>query len=466
MTAEKNISVNHIELETIKEVYFIGIGGIGMSALARYFNSIGKDVHGYDKTQTELTNSLESEGINIHFEDNVSQIPESIKTMDKTNVLVVYTPAIPNSHQELKYLKNNAFTILKRSQALGIIVSNTKGLAVAGTHGKTTTSSILAHILKEYNEPISAFLGGIASNFNSNFIHEKGAITSVVEADEYDRSFLTLHPWGAIITSTDADHLDIYGEKDALLQSFKEFINQTSDALIVNERISGQLSYSGNATFRTYGWNSSADYQITSRTLENGSFKLNIKTPSGHFEDIVFPMAGKHNCENALAALALASEYGLNTKKLAAGLESFQGIKRRFETLVNTSDHVYIDDYAHHPTELDAAISAAKELHPLRRLVGIFQPHLYSRTRDFATKFAKSLSNLDQLILLDIYPARELPIPGVTSEWLLEKVTTEKLLLSKAESIKWVKENQPSLLLTLGAGDIDQLIQPIKQILS
>lgn len=471
MTTEKKISFSDIKLDAIKAVYFIGIGGIGMSALARYFNRIGKKVSGYDKTATPLTQKLEKEGIYIHFEDQEQSIPVGFLSIDLKNTLVIYTPAIPADHLGYNYLMSAGYTILKRSEALGIITTNTRGLAVAGTHGKTTTSSILAHIVHEYGEPVSAFLGGIATNFNSNFIHENGAKITVVEADEYDRSFLTLHPTAAIITSTDADHLDIYGEKDELLKSFRLFAEQVSEVLLLHEDISEGLL--NNKVFQrspkkklTYGWSSKANYQITSRILKEGVYIMNIKTPYGELLDISFPMAGKHNSENALAALSLAAESGLEINKLALGLASFKGIRRRFETHVNTQENVYIDDYAHHPTELNAAIAAARELYPSKKLTGIFQPHLFSRTKDFITEFATSLSALDEVILLDIYAAREAPIEGVNSARLLEKISTQKKLLSKEETLIWVNSEKPALLMTLGAGDIDQLVNPIKQALS
>tara|TARA_B100000768_G_C11284815_1_gene381666 strand:+ start:5105 stop:6523 length:1419 start_codon:yes stop_codon:yes gene_type:complete len=468
---EKNISLSNIELAAIEAVYFLGIGGIGMSALARYFNRIGKKVFGYDNTATPLTKKLEAEGIHIHFEDQVKLIPSNFLDIYQENALVVYTPAIPLTHKELNYFKSTGHKVLKRAQALGVITENTHSLAVAGTHGKTTTSSILAHLIHAHGEPISAFLGGVASNFESNFVHEEGAKITVVEADEYDRSFLTLHPTGAIITSTDADHLDIYGEEGELLKSFRMFAEQVSNVLLLHENIAEGLTQNkalqrSPDKILTYGWNKEADYQITSRVHRKGSYVMDLKTPHGELLNIVFPMAGKHNTENALAALALAAESGLNINRLAEGLASFKGIKRRFETLVNTSDHIYIDDYAHHPTELNAAIAAAKELYQNKKITGIFQPHLFSRTKDFADEFAASLSKLDQVILLDIYPARELPLNGVTSAWLLEKISTKKKLLSKEETLNWVKSEKPELLMTLGAGDIDQLVNPIKKALS
>ncbi|MFK7758119.1 MAG: UDP-N-acetylmuramate--L-alanine ligase [Flavobacteriales bacterium] len=466
MTAERNISATDIRLSEITHIYFIGIGGIGMSALARYFKQIGKTVSGYDKTETALTKALISEGIPINYSDNVKALPSELIETDLSHALVIFTPAVPSTHTQLNHLRTLGFSTVKRSVALGLIVSNSKGLAVAGTHGKTTTSSILAHLIHQSETPVSAFLGGIATNFNSNFIHSEGAELTVVEADEFDRSFLTLHPFGAIITSTDADHLDIYGESDSLLESFKAFAAQASDVLLIHEGVAEHFCLPLSARVKTYGWRDTSDYQITSRIIENGSYVISIKTPEGILQNVKFHMPGKHNSENALAALALARETGIDAQELAKGLDTFKGIKRRFETLVNNSEHVYIDDYAHHPIELNAAIAAAKELYPTKKLTGIFQPHLYSRTRDFADEFARSLSALDELILLDIYPAREEPIEGITSDWLLSSVATQKQLLSKEESLSWIDTHRPELLMTLGAGDIDQLVNPIKTLLS
>lgn len=464
MSADSTHSSNIPQLDLVSTIYFIGVGGIGMSALARYFNSMGKFVFGYDKTQTPLTNQLEKEGIQINYSNSIEAIPQSVSNVKKEELLVIYTPAIPADFPQIKFFNDLGINLHKRSEALGIIIRNTKGLAVAGTHGKTTTSTILAHILNEYKHPVSAFLGGISVNFNSNFFHVEGSSLSVVEADEYDRSFLTLHPYGSIITSTDADHLDIYGEEDHLLKSFNDFSNQTSNNLVVHEDV--VLNHSSDAIIKRYGESNKSDYRILSRKIEAGICKLDIKHPEGTLNNISFPMAGNHNSLNALAALALGAEIGLDIEKLALGLASFKGIKRRFEIHINSSDCAYIDDYAHHPTELRAAILAARELFPEKKLVGIFQPHLFSRTKDFANEFAESLSLLDQLILLDIYPAREKPIPGITSNWLMEQIDTSKVLLSKSEAVKWVIQNKPDLLITLGAGDIDQLIEPIKTALS
>lgn len=462
MVESVNISNKSISIDHLEYIYFIGVGGIGMSALARYFNQLNKKVYGYDKTKTALTKLLVEEGIEVHYEESADFIPEEIKK-EVEKSLVIYTPAIPENHAELNFLVKNGFYVLKRSEALGIITKNTHSLAVAGTHGKTTTSSILAHILIENHTPISAFLGGISSNLNSNFHHSEGAEISVVEADEFDRSFLTLYPKGAIITSTDADHLDIYGEKSELDNSFMEFSRQVSEKLIVNEHC---LNTADHSSIISYGKSDKNLYQLVDRKVENGEIYLTLKTRKKTYSEVNFSMPGEHNALNALAAVALAAEMGHDELKLIRSLGTFKGIRRRFEFIIRSEKHTYIDDYAHHPEELKASITAAKELFPTEKLVGIFQPHLFSRTKDFAEGFRQSLSLLDELILLDIYPAREKPIPGVSSEWLLEGVATQKQLLTKEETISWVKTNKPKFLMTLGAGDIDQLVESIKNCLS
>jgi len=463
MTAEKNIALTDLDLEKISHCYFIGIGGIGMSALARYFNLIGKSVSGYDKTPTSLTDHLINEGISIGFKDEEGTIKDEVLQADQESVLVIYTPAIPQTHLQFNLLKQKKFLVIKRSQALGLITNHTRGLAVAGTHGKTTTSSILAFILHESGYKISAFLGGISSNFQSNFIHTTDSNTTVVEADEFDKSFLTLYPEAAIITSTDADHLDVYGEKRALENSFKEFASQVEKTLIVHE--STAHLFSDFKHVKTYGLGSSCDYQLVSRKVEEGSYKISIQTPLINLHDIMLPILGEHNALNTTAAIALAIESGFDAVKLVRSIEKFKGITRRFEFIHQSESAIYIDDYAHHPAELNAVISAAKELYPSKRLTGIFQPHLYSRTRDFMDEFALSLSQLDELILLPIYPAREEPIDGITSQALLNKITTKAQILSKQEVTNWVQASKPELLMTLGAGDIDQLVKPIKNIL-
>ena len=464
MTAEKNISHSSISLDAISHFYFIGIGGIGMSALARYFKQQGNTVCGYDKTQTELTSALKNEQIDIHFEDSLNHIPTEFKQPDSKHILVIYTPALSSNHSQLSYFKENNFTVIKRSEALGLITNQSNGLAVAGTHGKTTTSSILAHILHASDYPVSAFLGGIAINFNSNFIHTNGASTTVVEADEFDRSFLTLTPYGAIITSTDADHLDIYGEEHALIESFKQFSSLVKGPLVVHENSADK--FINHSNLKTYGVNDSCHYQLISRKTIDGEYVFSIKTTAKTYKNIKFSMPGLHNSLNATAAVALGIENGFDGDKLTKALSNFKGIKRRFQFILNSTNHTFIDDYAHHPAELNASISASRELFPYKKLTGIFQPHLFSRTRDFMHEFAESLSQLDELILLDIYPAREEPILGITSQALLKLVRTKCELLTKNEVLEWVKTNKPELLMTLGAGDIDKLVEPLKEILS
>ncbi|QTV06234.1 UDP-N-acetylmuramate--L-alanine ligase [Faecalibacter bovis] len=434
-----------------KYYYFIGAGGIGMSALERFFNSIGKVVLGYDKTPTELTSELIEEGIDIHFKDNIDLIPSDI---NQENTLVVYTPAIPKDHKELNYFFDQNFEVLKRSEVLGAITRDTYAIGVAGTHGKTTTSSILGHILKVADLDSTAFLGGIAENYNSNII-SNGSKYTVSEADEFDRSFLRLSPKVAIITSDDADHLDIYGERDEVKKSFQEFASIVEEQLFVRKG----LEFS-NA--KTYGVNEGADYDAVNVRIENGFYIFDVVTPNGVLKDIYFMLPGRHNMENATAAIAVADFLGISGEKIQEALQSFVGVRRRFNrTTINGK--IYIDDYAHHPTELDAVINSLRELYPGKKILGVFQPHLFTRTRDFATEFAQSLSQLDELMLLDIYPARELPIEGITSNWLLEMVDLkEKEVYSLDEVLPAIKTKDFDVLLTVGAGNIDTIVKPIK----
>ncbi|MBS7333664.1 MAG: UDP-N-acetylmuramate--L-alanine ligase [Weeksellaceae bacterium] len=434
-----------------KYYYFIGAGGIGMSALERFFNSIGKVVLGYDKTPTELTSELIEEGIDIHFEDNIDLIPSDI---NQENTLVVYTPAIPKDHKELNYFFDQNFEVLKRSEVLGAITRDTYAIGVAGTHGKTTTSSILGHILKVADLDSTAFLGGIAENYNSNII-SNGSKYTVSEADEFDRSFLRLSPKVAIITSDDADHLDIYGERDEVKKSFQEFASIVEEQLFVRKG----LEFS-NA--KTYGVNEGADYDAVNVRIENGFYVFDVVTPNGELKDIYFMLPGRHNMENATAAIAVADFLGISGEKIQEALQSFVGVRRRFNRRT-INGKIYIDDYAHHPTELDAVINSLRELYPGKKILGVFQPHLFTRTRDFATEFAQSLSQLDELMLLDIYPARELPIEGITSNWLLEMVDLkEKEVYSLDEVLPAIKTKDFDVLLTVGAGNIDTIVKPIK----
>lgn len=445
-----------MDLKNIHNVYFIGIGGIGMSAIARYFKSNGKNVAGYDKVSTDITKSLEDIDIVIHFEDDVTLVPSEFKKSE--NTIVVYTPAIPKNHSELNYFIKNNFTVLKRSEILGEITKNSICLAVAGTHGKTTTSTILGHVLKEADVNATSFLGGISENYNSNLILG-GEKISVVEADEFDRSFLKLSPDIACITSTDADHLDIYGNHDELLTSFKDFAKKVSKTLIVKNGIAldGQ----------TYGIEEDADYDAKNVRIENGSYIFDIKTPSEYFQNIKINLPGKHNVLNTVAALAMANNYGIPLPVIAKALLSFKGIKRRFSYKIKSANKVLIDDYAHHPTEINAVIESIREMYPKKKVLGVFQPHLFSRTKDFADDFASSLSKFDELLLLDIYPARELPIEGITSSWLLNKVEiNNKQISSKENLLENVLKSNAEVIVMIGAGDIGELVEVIKTGLS
>ena len=446
-----------MNLAQIHNVYFIGIGGIGMSALARYFKSIGKNVAGYDKTQTELTDELETLGIAIHFEDTIESIPTEFYT---ENTLVIVTPAVPVSHSEWNYLLERNYQIKKRAEVLGIITKNTFCFAVAGTHGKTTTSSILGHILYESGADVTSFIGGIVENYNSNLIGNGKTIT-VVEADEFDRSFLHLHPNIACITSMDADHLDIYGDKKAIEDSFEEFADKVSDK--------SQLFVTKNLPLKgvTVAVNEEANYKAFNIRIENGNYLFDVQTPKEIISNLEFGLPGKHNLTNALMALAMAKTFGTSNDAIAKALKSFKGIKRRFSYQIKEKSLVYIDDYAHHPTEINAVHQAVSELYPNQKVLAIFQPHLFSRTRDFGDDFAKSLSAFDEVILLDIYPARELPIPGITSKWLLDKITiSDKKLVTKEALIPTILQSDAKIIVTIGAGDIGELVPTIKKTLN
>lgn len=448
-----------MELDHIERVYLVGIGGIGMSGLARYFAKRGCIVCGYDKTETDLTDSLRNEGIHIVCSDDVDNIPLSFQETD-SSTLIIYTPAIPRDSAILNHFKNNHFKLKKRSEVIGLISKEMFTIAVAGTHGKTTTSSIIAHILKDSGHDCSAFLGGIASNYDSNILFGKNNVL-VVEADEYDRSFLSLHPDIAIVTSMDADHLDIYGDKNELIESFKLFASQLKQGGKLIKRSGLPLT---NAV--SYAANEAADIQALNVHVEDGKFSFDFKSSTHNIKNIQFALPGIHNIENALAAIEVALTLGISDEKIKQALTSFKGVKRRFEYIVKTEKHIYIDDYAHHPEELRACIEAVKRLYPNKKLTAIFQPHLFSRTRDFADDFVKALNKIDELILLDIYPAREIPIEGVTAEMLLKKIDlTRKYKYEKKEAIRFVQEQQPELLLTIGAGDIDTLINPLKNAL-
>lgn len=446
-----------MNLNTIHSVYFIGIGGIGMSALARYFLADGKQVAGYDKTKTEITDALEALGVQIHFEDNIELIPAEF--LNEEDTLVVYTPAIAASHSELNYFKAKRFQVIKRSQALGVITENSFCLGVAGTHGKTTTTSILGHLMYSCDVPVTAFLGGISENYQSNFL-VKGSDVTVVEADEFDRSFLTLSPDMACITSMDADHLDIYGEASALEESFVAFTKRLKPE--------GKLFVKNGLPMVgiTYGIEDDSDYSGQNIRIENGAYVFDLKTPNTTLNNLQFNLPGRHNLSNAIVALAMAVEYGCPQPQLAKALASYKGVKRRFTYHLKTDAIAYIDDYAHHPEEINAVHQAVREMYPGKKVLAIFQPHLFSRTRDFADDFAISLSKFDQVVLMDIYPAREEPIEGVTSSWLLGKIDNpNKELISKSDLENILLSNDADVVLSIGAGDIGMEVQRIKNIL-
>jgi UDP-N-acetylmuramate--alanine ligase len=448
-----------MELSNIKRVYLIGIGGIGMSGLARYFHHLGCVVCGYDKTTTDLTNDLRNEGLPIIFDDNDDWIPMSFHSPD-TGTLIIYTPAIPKDSKILNFFINKGFELFKRSQVLGIISKGMFTVAVAGTHGKTTTSTMIAHILKDSGKDCSAFLGGISSNYHTNVLYGKNNIV-VVEADEYDRSFLTLHPDIAIITSMDADHLDIYGDHSHLTDSFKLFASQIKPGGVLIHKKGLDLE-----TGFTYAVETEADASASNIRIKNGDFYFDFKNENTAITDIKLGIAGMHNIENATAAIEATLLLHVSADAIKSALGSFAGVKRRFEYIIKNDQHIYIDDYAHHPEELKACIRSVKKLYPGKKLTTIFQPHLYTRTRDFADGFAEALDLVDELIILDIYPARELPIEGVNADMILSRMKMwNKRRCGKQETIEVIRNEKPALLLTVGAGDIDQLVQPLKQAL-
>lgn len=452
-------------MDNIQSIYFIGIGGIGMSNLARYFMSKGKKVAGYDRTETTLTKELVKEGAIIHYTDDVKLIPDLCK--DNKSTLVVYTPAVPSDNEEVKFFQNNGFTIQKRAQVLGTITKSSKALCCAGTHGKTTTSSMLAHILKQSHLDCNAFLGGILKNYNSNLMLSDKSEFTVIEADEYDRSFHWLHPYMALITSVDPDHLDIYGTEEEYLKSFEKFTSliQPGGTLMMKHNLKLAPKVKDNVKVYTYSIEK-GDFHAKNVRIGNGEIRFDFVTPKGIIDNIQLGVPVKINIENAIGSMSLAWLNGATDDELRHAIATFQGAKRRFDFILKTDKITMIDDYAHHPEELAASITSVKELYPDKKLTGIFQPHLYSRTKDFAPEFAQSLSLLDELILLDIYPAREKPIEGVTSKIIFDKVTCPKTLCNKEELLPLLeKKNDIEVLLTIGAGDIDRLLEPIKEIL-
>lgn len=446
-----------------KNVYFIGIGGIGMSALARYFKQNGLNVGGYDKTPSPLTIQLENEGCLIHFDDLGDQVPESFT--NKKDTLVVYTPAIKQL-DEINFFKQHGFTLLKRAEVLGMLTRQSKGLCVAGTHGKTTTSSMLAFMLDQSNWKCNAFLGGIATNFQSNLVLSQNSSYTVIEADEFDRSFLHLSPFASIITSVDPDHLDIYGTAEQFKEGFRQFAMKLDPKGICMQKEGLNLPSLG--TSFTYAVESeSADYSVSNIQWKNGFLCGDVRLKNSWWREVEFGLPGIHNAENALACLGLLHELGMDETQIRSGIKNFLGVKRRFEYIIRTEKLVYVDDYAHHPKEINALISSIRLLYPGKKITGIFQPHLFSRTKDFVEDFAKELSELDELILLPIYPAREEPIQGVTSEWLLSMCKNEKKSLKRpSEVLSYLSNYSDGILLTIGAGDIDRIVSTLKEVLT
>lgn len=450
----------NINLSSYKSIYFLGIGGIGMSALARYFKSKGFEVNGYDKTQTPLTDNLVKEGIGVHFEDLGESVKELVRELSET--LVVLTPAIPKDMQEWNWLKEAGYTILKRSEVLGVITQNSKGLCVAGTHGKTTTSTLLAHILTHTGHECNAFLGGISSNYNTNYLPSLTSDYTVIEADEFDRSFLRLSPFASVITSNDPDHLDIYGNEANFLEGFQQYANLIDkEGVLVLKK---GLKLTSNAMIKTYAIDDEADFSGSNLRFENGYQVFNVTFKDQVWDNVLLGLPGIHNAENALACVAICDFLGLTESEIRKGLKSFTGVKRRFEYHVRDNELVYIDDYAHHPTEIHSLISSVRLLYPNHKITAVFQPHLFSRTNDFMEEFAIELSKVDELLIMPIYPARELPIEGVTSDVLRKKISKINVsLLSHNQVLERLKNETKGVFLTVGAGDIDRLIQPLKQ---
>jgi UDP-N-acetylmuramate--alanine ligase len=451
-----------------ENIYFIGIGGIGMSALAQYFLNQGFRVSGYDRVRNEMCIRLEKLGITIHYEDNINMINSYFKNPE--NTLVVYTPAIPTTHSELNWFKNNNFKIQKRSETLGNITSHKKTIAIAGSHGKTSVSGISAHIISNTEKSCTAFIGGILKNRNSNFIINAKSENIVVEADEYDRSFLNLEPSLALITSVEEDHLDIYENLENISSAFQDFANKTKNKgiVILNSKIDPKFKENLRKDLNIYHYglnNENCDFYLYNIRYENGECYFDIKFLKDELKDIKYIFPGNHNFENVLAAASISYLSGVSLEEIRKGIETFKGIVRRFDYIVKKHEHIYIDDYAHHPSEISAFLTAVRQIFPNKKLTVIFQPHLYSRTQSFYEEFAKSLSISDDLILLPIYPAREEPIPGINSELILSLVSTkEKQVCEKNNLIELIESKKPELLVTMGAGDIDQFVQKIKHI--
>lgn len=454
-------------LENIKNVYFLGIGGIGMSALARYFKFTGRNVAGYDKTQTALTDMLESEGIHVHFEDDIRKIPTN---WNPHETLAVFTPALPDDHEELAWFREKPIGLLKRAKVLGLLCNEKSGIAVAGTHGKTSVSTMVATILNQTQKGCGAFLGGISKNFGSNLLLPKeNSPWIVAEADEFDRSFLHLNPVLALITSIDADHLDIYGNKEKIVESFEKFISQIQKhgKLVIKKGVEINQAKTSAEIF-SYSLNDKTDFATRNLRLDKnrGVYFFDLKTPEGNIANCSMSYPGLINVENAVGAAALAWLAGVSADEIKSGIEKYQGVARRFDIQLKNEQHIFIDDYAHHPAELKAFITSAKKLYEGKKMTGIFQPHLYSRTKDFASEFAESLDLLDEAILLPLYPAREKPIPGVSSELIFNQMKLKnKFLLEKDEIPAFIQHSEIQVLATMGAGDIDKMVNQIKEIL-
>lgn len=446
----------------LDSVYFVGAGGIGMSALARYFVSIGKQVAGYDRVSTALTDQLSREGVEILFEDRSVLIPEVFRDADRT--LVIYTPAVPKDHQQLGYFRSRGFRVIKRSAALGEIFNTGRGIGVAGTHGKTSISTMLAHIVHKSKLGCNAFLGGISKNTGSNFYLDPVSSLIVAEADEFDRSFLALYPEIAVVSSMDADHLDIYHSEENIHRGFESYIAQIKEKGTLIHKYGLSPRIPDHVESFSYSLDEPcSDYYAMEMSPWGIGTKFSVQTPGGIIPGIRLKLPGRLNVENAVAAIAVAHKLGLSPETIALNLSDYEGVERRFDVQVHNEERIYIDDYAHHPTEIKAFLKSVKRLFPDRKLTGIFQPHLFSRTKDFADQFAESLGLLDVLILMDIYPAREEPVPGVSSSLIFDQVELkEKYLVSREQLMKVLQEQEPSLLVSMGAGDINQFVSPIK----
>lgn len=455
-----------MELKDIKSVYFVGAGGIGMSAIARYFLHIGVVVAGYDKTPSALTKELEKEGMDIHYEENVALIPAACK--DASSTLVIYTPAIPQEHQELVYFHENEFTIEKRAQVLGTLTRSHKGLCVAGTHGKTTTSTMCAHIMHQSHVDCNAFLGGISKNYGTNYILSDKSDYVVIEADEFDRSFHWLRPWMSVITATDPDHLDIYGTKEAYLESFRHYTEliQPGGALIIHKNLEMKQHVQDGVKIYEYSLNE-GDFHAENIKIDNGEITFDFISPVESISNVELGQPVPINIENAVAAMAMAQLNGCTAEEIKEGIKTYEGVERRFDYKIKDDKHVFLSDYAHHPKEIYQSAKSIRELYKNRKITAIFQPHLYTRTRDFYKDFADSLSILDEVILCDIYPAREAPIPGVTSELIYKnlKPGVEKSMIHKEDVLDLVKKRDFDVLIVLGAGDLDNLVPQMAEIL-